>query len=203
MAHRSVLTISTAVLLVLVFALHTESQAPTSGAQKPVQTEAKKPLARSKEWKIQNAMSAAPRSISKDATIMDWPAKEGEAPAVLRKGTNAWTCLPDDPSTPGNDPMCLDKMWLEWAQAWMTKKAQNITAPGIGYMLQGGSTASNAEPFATKPAPGEKWMKEQPHIMVVAPGQLDPQLFSSDPHSGGPWIMCGGTPYEHLMVPVK
>ena len=85
----------------------------------------------------------------------------------------------------------------------MTKKAPNIIAPGIGYMLQGGSTASNAEPFATKPAPGEHWMKEQPHIMVVAPGKLDPKLFSSDPHSGGPWIMWGGTPYEHLMVPVK
>src|SRR5262249_56382457 len=132
MAYRSVLTISTAVLLVLVFALHSESQAPTSGAQKPPQTEAKKsPATRSKEWKIQNAMSAALRAISKDATIMDWPAKEGEAPTVLRKGTNAWTCLPDDPSTPGNDPMCLDKMWMEWAQAWMTKKAPNITAPRV------------------------------------------------------------------------
>jgi hypothetical protein len=27
---------------------------------------------------------------------------------MLRKGTGEWTCVPDYPSTPGNDPMCLD-----------------------------------------------------------------------------------------------
>ena len=46
-------------------------------------------------------------------------------------------------------------------------------------------------------------MKEQPHIMVLVPGNLDPKAHSPDPHSGGPWIMWGGTPYEHLMVPIK
>lgn len=158
---------------------------------------------KSVEWKIQNAMSAAPRSISKDATIMDWPAKEGDEPPVLRKGTNEWTCFPDDPTTPGNDPMCLDRMWTVWLQALMSKKEPKITATGLGYMLQGGSTASNSDPFATKPAPGQKWLREQPHVMVLVPGKLDPKLYGSDPHSGGPWIMWGGTPYEHLMVPTK
>jgi hypothetical protein len=38
---------------------------------------------------------------------------------------------------------------------------------------------------------------------VFSTGKLDPAVFSSDPRSGGPWIMWGGTPYEHLMVPVK
>jgi len=99
--------------------------------------------------------------------------------------------------------MCVDKIWLQWVEAWMAKKDCKPTLPGIGYMLQGGSTASNADPFATKPAPGEKWMKEQPHVMVIVPGKLDPKSHSSDPHSGGPWIMWGGTPYEHLMVPIK
>ena len=161
------------------------------------------PAAKSKTSKIQNAASAAPPAVSKDATILDWPAGEGDQPVLLRKGTNEWTCFPDDPSTPGNDPMCLDKTWLQWVEAWMAKKDFKPTLPGIGYMLQGGSTASNADPFATKPAPGEKWMKEQPHVMVIVPGKLDPKAHSSDPHSGGPWIMWGGTPYEHLMVPIK
>ena len=181
-----------------VFAQGTEAQAPAPKAAEPKKAEPK-----SAEKKIQNAMSAAPRAIAKDATIMDWPAKEGAEPTVLRKGTNEWTCFPDDPTTPGNDPMCLDKMWMVWAQAWMTKKEPKITTPGMGYMLQGGSTASNTDPFATKPAPGEKWLKEQPHVMILVPGKLDPKLYSSDPHSGGPWIMWGGTPYEHLMMPVK
>ena len=159
--------------------------------------------AKSAAWKIQNAMSAAPPTVSKNATILDWPAREGDAPTVLRRGTNEWTCFPDDPTTPGNDPMCVDKIWREWVEAWMAKKDFKPALPGIGYMLQGGSTASNRDPFATTPPPGEKWMKEQPHIMVIVPGKLDPKAHSSDPHSGGPWIMWGGTPYEHLMVPVK
>src|SRR5262249_40134593 len=126
-------------------------------------------------WKIQNAMSAAPPAVSRQATNPDWPAKGGGQPTGLRKGAKEWTWLRDDPTTPGNDPMCLDKTWLEWLQAWMAKKDFKPTRPAIGYMLQGGSTASNADPFATQPASGEKWMKEQPHIMVIAPGKLDPK----------------------------
>ena len=41
------------------------------------------------------------------------------------------------------------------------------------------------------------------HGMVIVPGKLDAKAHSSDPHSGEPWIMWGGTPYEHLMVPIK
>jgi hypothetical protein len=158
---------------------------------------------KSKEDKIQNAMSAAPKAIAKDATIVDHPAKEGGEMPVLRKGSNEWTCVPDDPSTPGNDPMCLDKMAVKWAQAWMSKTEPNLTTAGIGYMLRGGSTASNSDPFAKKPPAGEKWLKELPHLMFFPAGKLDSSAYSSDPHAGGPWVMWGGTPYEHLMVPVK
>ena len=186
--------IAAAALLMLAQSTDAQSQMPAS---KPA------PAAKTAAGKIQNAMSAAPRTVAKDATIMDWPAKEGDEPTVLRKGTNEWTCFPDDPGTPGNDPMCLDKMWMVWAQGWMTKREPKITTTGMAYMLQGGSTASNSDPFAKKPAPGQKWMKEQPHIMLLVPGKLDPKLYSSNPRSGGPWIMWGGTPYEHLMVPVK
>jgi hypothetical protein len=38
--------------------------------------------------------------------------------------------------------------------------------------------------------------------MIISPDDLDPAVYSTDPHSGGPWIMFGGTPAEHLMVPV-
>src|SRR5438045_2983367 len=48
------------------------------------------------DWKIQNAMSAAPDKISKEATVLDRPAKEGDSFRELRKGTNTWTCIPDD-----------------------------------------------------------------------------------------------------------
>lgn len=153
--------------------------------------------------KIRVALSAAPTAVSKDATVLDWPSTPDGKPVVLRTGKNGWTCLPDNPGTPGQDPMCLDKQWMKWMNAYMGKTNPVIDGVGIAYMLQGGSDASNTDPYAQKPAPGEHWVKAPPHIMVIAPGKLDPALFSSDPHSGEHWIMYGGTPYEHLMIPVK
>ena len=193
----------TSVLVVLIFAAAAVAQEMKQETKKTTTTKStvKKP-ARTSAWKVQNAMSAAPRSISKDATVMDFPATEGGEMAVLRKGTSEWTCLPDDPSTPANDPMCLDKMAMEWAKAWMSHQDPKITSTGIGYMLQGGGSASNTDPFAKTPAAGETWMKEPPHVMIFSAGKLDASAYG-DMHSGGPWVMWGGTPYEHLMVPVR
>lgn len=182
----------------IVFAQGLQAQAPAPKAAEPKKAEPK-----AAEKRIQNAMSAAPKAISKAATILDFPATAGGEMVVLRKGTNDWTCLVDDPGTPANDPMCLDKAGMQWAQAWMSKQEPKLSAVGMGYMLQGGGSASNTDPFAKKPAAGEKWMKEPPHIMIFSVGKLDPKVYGTDPHSGGPWIMWAGTPYEHLMVPVK
>jgi hypothetical protein len=153
--------------------------------------------------KIESAMSAAPTAIAKDATIVDYPAKAGQPLVELREGSNGWTCFPDWQATPGNDPQCFDKMWMEWFDAIMTQAEPNITTPGIAYMLQGGSDASSTDPFAMKPAEGEEWLETGPHLMIVVPGKLDTTRFSTDHHSGGPWVMWAGTPYEHLMVPVE
>ena len=77
-----------------------------------------------------------------------------------------------------------------------------ISAPGIAYMLGGGSDPSNSDPMAMAPAPGEKWIDSMPHVMLIMPDGFDPEVFSTDPHSGFPFIMWQGTPYEHLMIPV-
>ena len=163
----------------------------------------KEPEKGTKEWKIQNAMSAAPENISKDATVLDWPEKVDGDLITLREGTNRWTCLPDTPTTPGNDPICADKPAMQWFQAYMTKKNPDLTQAGVGYMMQGGSDASNTDPFAEKPAEGQDWLNAPAHIMVFPTGKLDPNVYGTDPKKGGPWIMWAGTPYEHLMVPVK
>lgn len=186
------------ILGLIVFGQSTDAQAPAPKAAEPKKAEPK-----SAEKKIQNAMGAAPRAISKGATILDFPAKPGGEMVVLRKGTNDWTCIVDDPSTPANDPMCMDKMSMQWAQAWMSKGEPKLSAVGIGYMLQGGGSPSNTDPFAKMPPAGQKWMKEAPHVMVFPVGKLDPKVYGTDPGSGAPWIMWAGTPYEHLMVPVK
>jgi hypothetical protein len=202
----TLLSIGLSVLFFSTLALAQEMKQETKTTPTTKKTEMKmgtKP-ARSNAWKIQNAMSAAPRAIAKDATILDFPPTEGAEMPVLRKGTNGWTCLPDMAETPANDPQCMDKAAMEWAEAWLGHKDPNLTITGIGYMLQGGSGASNSDPYAMKPAAGESWMKQAPHLMIFpAGGKLDTNVYGSDPKSGGPWIMWGGTPYQHLMVPVK
>lgn len=154
--------------------------------------------------KINNAMSAGPVAISANATIMDYPDQPNGTLPVLRDGSNGWTCFPDNPATPGNDPMCLDKQWLSWMQAFMNKATPNVTGTGVAYMLQGGSDASNTDPFATEPPAGQGWVTSPPHIMILNPQRWDPETYPSDMgmSASGPWIMYVNTPYEHLMVPV-
>jgi len=155
------------------------------------------------EAKIASAMSAAPMAIAQNATILDFSA-EGGAPFVeLRQGSNGWTCLPDWPVSPGNDPVCNDRVWMQWQEAFMAGTEPDITAPGLAYMLQGGSDASNTDPYAMEPAPGEDWVNSPAHVMLLFPGKLDTSLFSTDPNSGGPYVMWAGTPYEHIMMPVE
>jgi hypothetical protein len=157
--------------------------------------------------KIANAMSAAPAAIAKNATIMDWPEKEGGQPRELRKGTNDWVCFPNSPSEFGSaskeDPMCLDKQWQAWGEAWMSKAQPKVTGTGIGYMLKGDKGASNTDPFATGPTATNEWVVAPPHIMVLYADLKMLDGFPTDPKSGGPWVMWKGTPYAHLMVPVS
>ena len=156
----------------------------------------------SKAFKIANAMSAAPRSLSRNATVLDYPNTPDGDFVLLRKGSNGWTCVPDDPGTPGNDPICADKQTMKWFGAWLAHKKPHLSSPGLAYMLQGASDASNSDPFATKPAKGGHWHTSPPHVMVFPTEKLPKGTYSADPDNGGPWVMFAGTPYEHYMMPV-
>jgi hypothetical protein len=149
---------------------------------------------------IQNAMSAAPAAISRDATII---AMEGDKVRTLRQGKNEYTCVPDDPSSPGNDPMCLDRNAMEWLHAWMDHKDAPKGKMGLVYMLQGGSDANNDDPFATSAPPGKKWITTGPHMMVVGMAGMLPDLPRTADVPTKPFIMWGGSSYEHVMMPVK
>jgi hypothetical protein len=153
--------------------------------------------------KIANAMSAGPSSISGKATILDWPAKEGDKPAVLRAGSNGWTCLPDMPDTEGNDPACLDEAWMQWVDAYLAKKTPALTRVGVSYMTApGGSWGSNTDPYAMQKTMDNHWGHHQPHLMIVVPDVKSLEGMSIDPNNGGPYVMYAGTPYAHIMAPL-
>jgi hypothetical protein len=152
---------------------------------------------------IASAMSAAPTSVSKGATIVNMGA-DGTM-RTLRAGTNSFTCMPDNPTTPGPDPMCLDKNAMAWAGAWMGHKAPESGKVGFIYMLAGGTDASNTDPYAAAPTASNHWIKTGPHIMVVGGDAAfyDSYPKDADPDTSVPYVMWSGTPYQHLMAPVK
>jgi hypothetical protein len=152
---------------------------------------------------IKSAMSAAPKKVSGAATIVAMEA-DGKM-RTLREGTNGFTCMPDNPTTPGADPMCMDKAAWEWAGAWMGHKTPAAGKVGFMYMLSGGTDASNTDPYATKPGADKHWVKTGPHVMIVGADAsfYDQYPKSADPDTSVPYVMWAGTPYQHLMIPVK
>ena len=145
---------------------------------------------------IRSATAAGPRSISENAAVMTEDAS-GKM-VQLRPGTNGWTCVPDEPNSPGLDPMCVDKNGMEWVKAWMGKAPKPTnTAPGLIYMLEGGSDISATDPFATKT---DHYVSSPAHFMIMWPFDAKSTGLSTTPKKTGTWIMWAGTPYAHLMV---
>lgn len=150
---------------------------------------------RGRQAKIARAMQAAPDSITKGATIVD------EDERVLRKGTNGWVCRPS--SGPGSThPECDDEVFTHFMHAYMSKSDFKTDRVGFSYMLAGDDNVNNADPFDTEPSPGEVWVQEGPHLMIVVPDPKALEGMSDDPASGGPYVMWKGTPYAHIMVPL-
>jgi hypothetical protein len=152
---------------------------------------------------IKSAMSAAPAAVGKHATIAAMEA-DGKM-RTLRKGTNGFTCMPDNLATPGPDPMCMDANAMEWVHAMLGHKPPPAGKVGLMYMLAGGTDASNTDPYADKPTAQNHWIKTGPHVMVVGgdPSFYDQYPKAADPDTSVPYVMWAGTPYQHLMAPVK
>jgi hypothetical protein len=149
-----------------------------------------------------SAQSAAPAAIASKASIVTVDASG--AMQTIRKGTNGWTCMPDSPATPGPDPMCFDANAGKWVEAWVAKKPPPEGVVGIMYMLEGGTDASNTDPYATKPTAENNWVKTGPHIMVVGSKEiLSGHPSGPQPDTSVPYVMWAGTPYAHLMIPVE
>jgi hypothetical protein len=126
------------------------------------------------------------------------------AMTTIRQGKNGWTCMPDAPDTPGPDPMCMDANAAKWAAAWIGHKPPPEGTTGVMYMLEGGTDASNTDPYATKPTAENNWVETGPHIMIVGSKEILAGYPSgAKPDTSAPYVMWAGTPYAHLMVPVR
>ena len=154
--------------------------------------------AASSEELVQLALTAAPPSVSKDATVL--VPGEGGKLVEAKKGSNGFTCLPDIPETPKPDPMCLDPAATQWAMSFLNGEPRpSNTVPGIGYMARGGQHwEKDGQMFMTE-APGAKIVDEPPHWMIFWPFDSKTTILPTQSHSST-YIMFEGTPYAHLMI---
>lgn len=144
---------------------------------------------------IADAESAAPESVTKNATIKT---SDGR---VLRQGSNSWTCYPGSGAI---GPMCNQAQWDELIGAVMAKEPIDVQTFSLSYMMAGEGEAlgvSNVDPFATEPTDDNQWVKEGPHLMILVPDQTALEGLSTDPNDPV-YVMWKDTPYAHIMVKV-
>jgi hypothetical protein len=135
--------------------------------------------------KIADALRAGPTFITKNATILDWPAKTGGEYRVLRRGTNEWTCLPGVPGYSHDEPGCFDPVFMQWMKESLAGREPHITAVGIAYMYIGAWV-----PNKSRNGAGGDEFHVGPHIMIVSPheNQKELQSISHDGSTGMPYV---------------
>jgi hypothetical protein len=146
---------------------------------------------------LAKVMTAAPPKIVKNSTIVRM---EGGSMQTLQKGTNGFTCMVMGNGT----PMCADPGGMAWLHALVTH-GPPTDKTGFIYMLAGDTGTSNTNPYATKPEPGNHWVQTGPHVMIVGPAAKTMASYpkTADANPTEPYLMWPGSPYEHLMLPVK
>jgi len=109
---------------------------------------------------IKDALSAAPPMIAKTAMVKDWNG------TTLREGSDEYVCLPTHPDKRAKgekEPMCLDKVWLAWGDAWMNKKP---SSPICSLATRARATPI---PYAATQTHDNHWIAEGPQRHGAAP----------------------------------
>ncbi len=153
-------------------------------------------LADDKMATIANAESAAPASVTANATIK---AADG---TVLRKGSNGYTCYPQQEII---GPMCNEAVWDDLIDSMLHKEGFTPDKFSVSYMLAGEGTAlgvSNSDPYASDPDASDDWVKEGPHLMIVVPDRAMLEGLSTNPNDPV-YVMWKDTPYAHIMVKIS
>jgi dipeptidyl aminopeptidase/acylaminoacyl peptidase len=151
---------------------------------------------------IASAVSAAPDAVSGQATIV--VVGPGGQMRTLRQGTNGYTCMPDNPHTPGNMPVCTDDVGMAWMMSLAMDRDPPAGAPvSVSYMMQGSTFPSIDDPDIMEPHDGEGWIETGPILMLMNVRGLVAGAPAGDVDLDAPFVMYGGTRYEHLMIAVR
>jgi len=174
---------------------------------------------------IEDAITAAPPSVTNDATIYAWD-KAGHF-HLLRPGTGVHNCVASgafsnrigQPRLPFPDPMCFDpNAWAFFKAIWSEKNPMKPskpypTAPGLVWMLAGMGVpdgmvrkGSSSDAQFKVDSNGKKIAQLSPHIMIMplpVAGKSSTMPFNYDPETPSQtWLMAAGTAIEHVMLHV-
>ncbi len=149
---------------------------------------------------IKLARSAAPPSISDDASIIivNW---DGEWKKVVT-GSNGFTCYSDLDRIDVPVPSCMDEAALQWWDDFTTgKPGPTNKVPGFAYMAQGALRwEKNNKIYMDWHEPDTIRIKEPAHWLIFWPFDAKKAKFQTYPGKFGSYIMYDGTPWSHLMI---
>src|SRR5580700_4910463 len=149
--------------------------------------------------KIADALRAGPAFITKDATLLDWPAAPGGEYRVLRKGTNEWTCLPGLPGGAHDEPGCFDHNFLQFIKDSVAGRTPNVQGVGISYMYGGFWVPNKSHAMGS----GNEF-RIGPHIMIIGPDQKMLRTLNQDGSNGEPYVNhLSGHPELFLVIPIR
>jgi hypothetical protein len=148
----------------------------------------------SDDEQIELARSAAPPSISKDATIiiLDKDLKYKK----VRTGSNGFTCYSDLDKIDVPVPSCMDTAAVQWWNDFIAQKPKPTnTVPGVAYMAQGALRwEKDGKIYMDWHEPGTKRVKEPPHWLLLWPFDPERTILPTYPGKFGSSIMYSGTP---------
>lgn len=164
--------------------------------------ETKKPavLNLSDDEQVELARSAAPASISKNASIiiLNW---NGQYKTV-RSGSNGFTCYSDLDKIDVPVPSCMNEAAIQWWDDFTSgKPGPTNKVPGIAYMAKGALRwEKDGKIYMDWHTPGAHRVTEPPHWLVLWPFDHITTGLPTYPGKFGSSIMYHGTPWSHLMI---
>ena len=160
------------------------------------------PVPGSTAFKTAQALTAGPDWLAGIATIAQWPPSDTAQFIILRPGPGGWTCFPDLPMTPRNDPFCVDDQFLRWVTAWRGHaSAPSLDGMAIAYAFRGMQVASATDPLKASPDSGQPWVEVPPAVLIAMPNGATTRSLPAARPANGPWVMWNGTPWAVMVVP--
>ena len=153
---------------------------------------------------IASAMRAAPARVAKDATIVAMEA-DGKM-RTLREGKNGFTCMPDNPADAGprSDVHGQERDGLGERvdgedNAAGRKDRLHVHARGRHRLQQHRSVRDQAgeEQSLDQDRPARDDRRRRRRVSTTRIRRV------ADPDTSAPYVMWPGTPYQHLMAPVR